>query len=184
MKKKWVRPLQRADLPAILAIEKEANPSPWLAPDFQVFLNPPSPNQNFILNQNPIPDQNPIPIQNPISKPGGSPCAFVYGDPDIRGFICGIGMGEEGELQNIAVEKSHWGLGIGQALMQVFFDWAKENGHLALHLEVREGNIRAQNFYQQMGFGAVGKRPKYYRDNQEAAILMHLKLLPSPSNNC
>lgn len=39
-------------------------------------------------------------------------------------------------------------------------------------LEVRASNMVAQNLYGKYGFLSYGKRPKYYSDNGEDAIIM------------
>jgi ribosomal-protein-alanine N-acetyltransferase len=39
-------------------------------------------------------------------------------------------------------------------------------------LEVRERNQEAQHLYHLFGFEVAGRRPHYYRDNQEDALLM------------
>ena len=44
-------------------------------------------------------------------------------------------------------------------------------------LEVRRSNLEAQRLYKRFGFEVVGLRPRYYRDNNEDAILMTLKNL-------
>ena len=44
-------------------------------------------------------------------------------------------------------------------------------------LEVRVGNEAAQEMYRRFGFQVTGRRPKYYRDNDEDAILMTLEPL-------
>ena len=44
-------------------------------------------------------------------------------------------------------------------------------------LEVRAGNDAAQAMYKKFGFEVTGIRPKYYRDNDEDAILMTLEPL-------
>jgi ribosomal protein S18 acetylase RimI-like enzyme len=43
-------------------------------------------------------------------------------------------------------------------------------------MEVRESNAGAIAFYQKQGFSKSGRRPGYYRDPVEAAILMEKKL--------
>ena len=45
-------------------------------------------------------------------------------------------------------------------------------------LEVRVSNVRAQNLYKSLGFVAVGKRKRYYEDNNEDAFLMVCEHLP------
>jgi ribosomal-protein-alanine N-acetyltransferase len=39
-------------------------------------------------------------------------------------------------------------------------------------LEVREHNAAAQRLYQRFRFKIVGRRPRYYLDNQEDALIM------------
>ena len=42
-------------------------------------------------------------------------------------------------------------------------------------LEVRESNIAAQALYRDFGFDLVGRRPHYYIDNNEDALIMTLE---------
>ena len=44
-------------------------------------------------------------------------------------------------------------------------------------LEVRERNLAAQEMYRKFGFEESGRRPRYYKDNDEDAILMSLENL-------
>lgn len=146
----------RADIPAVLAIEAQANPSPWRSGDFE----------SFVAGA----DADP-------GAPGGDRRGWVFADPEVLGFLCAIAVAGEAELQAIAVERARWSRGAGAALMGAMLAWAREGGLRAIHLEVREGNRRAIDFYLRHGFGTVGRRPKYYQDNGEAAVLM--KLVPA-----
>ena len=40
---------------------------------------------------------------------------------------------------------------------------------------MRAGNLTAQNLYRQFGFDIVGRRPRYYHNNQEDALIMTVK---------
>jgi ribosomal-protein-alanine N-acetyltransferase len=51
-----------------------------------------------------------------------------------------------------------------------------EQGAKSAHLEVRPSNITAIELYQKLGFERVGRRPKYYTDSKEDALLM-MKIL-------
>lgn len=145
------------DIPAMMAIENQVNPSPWRAPDFESFL-----------------PAAPIPTDagSAITAAGPERAAWVYADPEVRGFLCAMAVAGEAELQAIGVEQARWGKGAGSALMESLLAWARRGGITAIHLEVREGNRRALDFYARFGFAPVGKRPRYYQDNGEAAILM------------
>lgn len=57
----------------------------------------------------------------------------------------------------ISVRKSHWGLGVGAALMQSMVDWAKQTGIIRkLNLMVRADNEKAQGLYKKFGFEYEG----------------------------
>jgi [ribosomal protein S18]-alanine N-acetyltransferase len=45
-----------------------------------------------------------------------------------------------------------------------------------VYLEVREANREARSFYQNRGFAVTGVRPNYYRQPDEAAVLMEKKV--------
>ena len=45
-------------------------------------------------------------------------------------------------------------------------------------LEVRESNAHAQGLYDSLGFRPVGKRPGYYSDTGENALIMVKELSP------
>jgi ribosomal-protein-alanine N-acetyltransferase len=61
-----------------------------------------------------------------------------------------------------------------EALLQ-----AREEGARHAFLEVRAGNLAAQTLYKKYGFITTGVRPRYYKDNDEDAILMDLEDLNS-----
>lgn len=139
--------MTRADLPAVLDIEAAANPVPWGAPEFEVYLD---------------------------ANAGSGTRAWVWADPVVQGFLCASSAADEAELQSIAVEESHRGTGVGSELMRAFLAWAVASGARTVHLEVREGNARARAFYARWGFAEMGRRPRYYRDNGETALLLSL----------
>jgi ribosomal-protein-alanine N-acetyltransferase len=45
-------------------------------------------------------------------------------------------------------------------------------------LEVRLSNDAARRLYEKLGFRVVGRRPRYYKDNLEDALLMTVERLP------
>ena len=54
---------------------------------------------------------------------------------------------------------------------------------LSALLEVRAGNEAAQDLYRKFGFEVVGRRPRYYQDNFEDALLMTLPVLSADRLN-
>lgn len=99
----------------------------------------------------------------------------------ILGY-CGILMVlDEGDITNVAVEKSHRGQGIGQALVQELAERAGQRGIALLHLEVRQSNEAARGLYNKLGFVEDGLRKGYYEEPREDAVLMSLHQETVPS---
>lgn len=74
----------------------------------------------------------------------------------------------EGYVTNVATLKEFRRMGVARALINE----AMKNEMEFLTLEVRESNIPAINLYRSLGFMEVGKRPRFYREPTEDAVLM------------
>ena len=83
---------------------------------------------------------------------------------------------DEMHIATIAVHPEFRGLGIARQLMVVIMDSAKMEGMVSVTLEVRASNQAAQALYRQFGFEEVGRRIRYYQDNQEDALIMTVML--------
>ena len=59
-------------------------------------------------------------------------------------------------LQRIAVSTKHSGAGLGTALVQASFQWARRQGARTMILNVRPGNPAARRLYQKNGFTMTG----------------------------
>lgn len=87
---------------------------------------------------------------------------------------------DEAHIGTIAVHPQFRQMGIGaKILAQALLDAGQLGANVSL-LEVRRGNHAAQKLYEAFGFQVDGVRPRYYRDNQEDAILMSLVNLQEP----
>lgn len=91
---------------------------------------------------------------------------FLVGEVDER-IVTSMGAqrGTRNKLKHtalfgISVLKDYWGLGIGRAMIEELFNWAKMKGIEKINLEVFEGNVRAQNLYRSLGFKVEGRRQK------------------------
>lgn len=79
---------------------------------------------------------------------------------------------DEAHIATLAVHPEYRQLGIGSRLLAKSLASAIERGADQATLEVRASNEAAQALYKRFGFEVVGKRPRYYKDNAEDAILM------------
>ena len=79
---------------------------------------------------------------------------------------------EEAQVTNVAVRQEYRGRGIGSAIFEEIIRRVKERGARAITLEVRVSNEAAIKLYEKYGLRGVGKRPHYYLDNDEDALIM------------
>lgn len=79
---------------------------------------------------------------------------------------------DEAHIATIATHPDYRRRGIGERLMVTALLSASKEGSRRAFLEVRAGNIGAQELYRKYGFIVDGIRPRYYKDNNEDAILM------------
>lgn len=79
---------------------------------------------------------------------------------------------DEAHITNIAIEKEFRNKRLGSFLVKAMIEYAEKLGIHRMTLEVRQSNISAQRLYEKFGFRPCGKRPKYYQDNNEDAIIM------------
>ena len=77
---------------------------------------------------------------------------------------------------NLAVAPDWRKKGIGQELMTELSAELHSRGITALFLEVRVGNLPARSLYQSLGFVEVGRRPKYYVNPTEDALILRKEL--------
>lgn len=87
--------------------------------------------------------------------------AFLCGTG--HGFLIGRAVAGEAELLTIAVSPPAQGRGMGAALMDMFFDAARQRDSEQAFLEVAANNPAAIHLYLKKGFSQTGERPAYYR---------------------
>jgi ribosomal-protein-alanine N-acetyltransferase len=94
----------------------------------------------------------------------------------ILGFFAGWVVTDELHVNNVASHPDYRKLGIGQSLMEVGMDEGRLRGIKFVLLEVRASNEPAQTLYRKLGFRFVGRRPDYYRNPVEDAMLMRMDI--------
>ena len=76
------------------------------------------------------------------------------------------------DMMNLAVAPEYRRLGIGEKLVAQLVKWLRDNQTTCLTLEVRVSNSPAIALYQKMGFTEVGRRPNYYHNPKEDALIL------------
>lgn len=84
---------------------------------------------------------------------------------------------DEAHVATIATHPNYRQRGIARRLLAKGLLAAYQRGARQAYLEVRRSNLTAQTLYQAFGFDLVGERLKYYKDNNEDALLMTLSRL-------
>ena len=183
-----LRRMEQRDVPQVKAIEREAFPTIWPPPPFHKELR-----NRFIRHlvaQGPPTDAGDAPAEPPAPPPpaptwlgrvfqglyhllGGDSAAGTGLPPDpILGYVSVWTMGSDAHIVGIAVREKHRGWGIGELLLIGAVEAGLRQGLEAVTLEVRVSNAAAQALYVKYGFREVGLRKRYYRDNNEDALIM------------
>ncbi len=108
--------------------------------------------------------------------------AFVAQDTpagEVLGFVIARLTPPEAELESIGVAKALQRRGVGRRLIEALIEELDLAGVEKLYLEVRVSNTAAPAFYRSMGFVETGRRPSYYADPMEDAVLMKFRLRPT-----
>ncbi|NLS44578.1 MAG: ribosomal protein S18-alanine N-acetyltransferase [Firmicutes bacterium] len=139
-------PMKRADLRAVIEIEKVSFSTPWSRYAFLAELYDNKRARYFVAKD----------------KADGAVVGYV-------GVWLILG---EAHITNIAVHPDFRKKGIGEKLLVTAIDYVESQGVNSITLEVRASNTVAQRLYRKTGFVSVGIRPGYYRDDGEDAVIM------------
>ena len=90
----------------------------------------------------------------------------------VVGYVGSQSAIDEADMMNIAVHPDFRRLGIAEQLVTALCGRLSENDIHALMLEVRASNEPAKALYQKLGFVQVGRRPNYYRNPKEDALIL------------
>lgn len=93
-------------------------------------------------------------------------------DSVLVGYISGLGVADEVEIHSLAVSPDWRRRGLGSRLLEAALSAAAAGGARHAFLEVRESNLAARQFYAARGFMEQRRRPRYYPDTGEAALIL------------
>jgi ribosomal-protein-alanine N-acetyltransferase len=93
----------------------------------------------------------------------------------VAGFAVASLLPPQAELESIAVAFAAQRQGLARRLFAALADELQAAQVTEVLLEVCASNQPALWFYQRLGFAETGRRPRYYRDPVEDAVLMRLR---------
>jgi [ribosomal protein S18]-alanine N-acetyltransferase len=94
---------------------------------------------------------------------------------NLAGFAVGLIHPDTAELESVVVAANSRHTGIGRALCMAVLDWSLSRHVSEIALEVRASSIGAIALYTSLGFAETGRRPRYYREPEDDAVLMRLR---------
>jgi len=112
---------------------------------------------------------------------GGTRLWVAEESGEVIGAVAARTVADEVEILNLGVSPLWRRRGVGRALMVAALRQAANAGARQVFLEVRESNQGARVFYATLGFLETGRRPNYYRDPFESALVLSRAALESSS---
>ena len=90
----------------------------------------------------------------------------------VAGYVGSQTVMDETDMMNVAVRPDYRRRGIAQGLVTHLVAQLAEKKVHSLALEVRASNRPAISLYEKLGFAQVGRRPNYYRNPKEDALIL------------
>lgn len=144
-----IRKMTLQDVPAVSALDQMSFTLPWPERSFRFEVS-----------------------DNPAAR-----CWVADVEGRVVGMIVGWLLVDELHVATIATHPDFRRQGIARKLLSQALLYAMNEGAESSFLEVRESNLAAQDMYRKFGYEAMGRRRRYYKDNDEDAILMTLDVL-------
>lgn len=106
-------------------------------------------------------------LKNPLSV-----WLVAVEDRLVAGYVGSQTVMDASDMMNIAVTPAFRRQGIAEKLIDMLILQLMERGSNSLTLEVRASNMPAIALYEKLGFTQVGRRPNYYRNPKEDALIL------------
>lgn len=143
-----IRSMSPVDLVDVMKIEEISFPVPWSLRTFQTELT-----------------------HNPLAY-----YLVALKEESLMAYLGSWIFLTDAHLTTLAVHPTSRRSGLARHLLGYLFREMLSQGVRRISLEVRGSNVKALMLYRSLGFVQVGKRSKYYYDNQEDALILCLEL--------
>jgi [ribosomal protein S18]-alanine N-acetyltransferase len=144
-----IRKMTLEDIPAVIDLDQKSFTLPWPERSFRFELT-----------------------DNPASR-----CWVAELDGRVVGMIVAWLIVDEVHVATLAIHPDFRRQGVGTKLLAHTLQALLAEGARSSFLEVRASNRAAQDMYRKFGYEVTGRRRRYYRDNDEDAVLMTLDVL-------
>jgi ribosomal-protein-alanine N-acetyltransferase len=105
-------------------------------------------------------------------SPQNRAALVIEGNGSVAGFVVGHHVGDDWEIENLAITESAQRTGLGTHLLAEFLKLVHGRGGRAIYLEVRESNLAARALYGKWTFLETGRRKDYYENPPEDALIL------------
>jgi len=186
-----LEPMTQEDVDEVSQVERLCFTNPWPLSAYRRELRNPEQNYYIVLRDDPAAEA----VESDVAEPWNGefdliaprpvsrrPRRFTLWPlgrrqqnvvpPPIIGFAGMWNLYDEAHVTTIGVRPEHRGRGLGELLFIAMIDEAIRRRVNWVTLEVRVSNVSAQALYQKYGFTVQGRRPRYYSDNNEDALIM------------
>ena len=138
-----IRKMTEADVASVAQLEKICFSAPW--------------SENSVRSE----------LTNPLSLWLVAEC-----DGTFAGYIGSQSVMGESDMMNVAVDPRFRRKGVAEMLIRQLVEALAAEGNRSLTLEVRASNDPAISLYEKLGFTMAGRRPNYYRNPKEDALIL------------
>ena len=139
-----IRTMKVEDIPEVVEIDRSSFTLPWTERSFKY----------------------------EVTENGASRCWVTEVDGQVAAMLVLWVIVDEAHIATIATHPKFRRRGFAKKMLIHALVAAREEGVKKALLEVRARHVVAQKIYCDIGFADVGRRPMYYRDNGEDAVLM------------
>ena len=138
-----MRPMTASDLTILMELERKIFPDPWPRSAFEDILTD--------------------------DDWGG---LVAESEGEVVGYASWLVIDIESHLTNIAVPEAFRRKSVAKRLLERILEVVQKAGAEYILLEVRQSNGAAIAFYETYGFTLLQRRPRYYRNPSEDALVM------------